>query len=249
MDIRIAVIGGGSWGTTVAHLAAQKVPTVLWARRPEQVEEINRDHTNSRYLPGFSLHPELTATDDLRAAVQSADVIVMGVPSQGFRSALELVAEHVRAWVPIMSLTKGLEQDTRLRMTQIINEVVPGHPAAVLTGPNLAKEILAGDAAAAVIATQDPVVAECLQEIFHQQMFRVYVNRDVIGCEVAGALKNVDRDSCRDGRWARCGRQHEVGRDHPWAGGDVEVGRGDGWSVRHLLGSRRNGRSDSHLHV
>lgn len=191
MHIRIAVIGGGSWGTTVAHLAAHRVPTVLWARRSEQAEEINEHHTNDRYLPGFQLHPDLWATDDLREAVRGADVIVMGVPSQGFRSALEQVAEHVRAWVPVLSLTKGLELGTRLRMTQVVNEVMPGHPAAVLTGPNLAKEILAGDAAAAVIATHDPVVAQHLQQIFHQQLFRVYVNRDVVGCEVAGSLKNV----------------------------------------------------------
>lgn len=191
MHIRIAVIGGGSWGTTVAHLAAHRVPTVLWARRSEQAEEINEHHTNDRYLPGFQLHPDLWATDDLREAVRGADVVVMGVPSQGFRSALEQVAEHVRAWVPVLSLTKGLELGTRLRMTQVVNEVMPGHPAAVLTGPNLAKEILAGDAAAAVIATHDPVVAQHLQQIFHQQLFRVYVNRDVVGCEVAGSLKNV----------------------------------------------------------
>lgn len=191
MHIRVAVIGGGSWGTTVAHLAAHTVPTVLWARRGELAEEINEHHTNHEYLPGFHLHPDLWATDDLREAVHGADLIVMGVPSQGFRSALEQVAEHVRAWVPVLSLTKGLELGTRLRMTQIVNEVMPGHPAAVLTGPNLAKEILAGDAAAAVIATPDPVVAGHLQSIFHQRLFRVYVNPDVAGCEVAGALKNV----------------------------------------------------------
>ena len=191
MHIRVAVIGGGSWGTTVAHLAAHTVPTVLWARRSDLAEEINEHHTNDRYLPGYKLHDDLWATDDLREAVRGADVIVMGVPSQGFRSALEQVAPHVRAWVPVLSLTKGLEQGTRLRMTEVINQVLPGHPAAVLTGPNLAKEILAGDAAAAVIATQDYVVAQHLQQIFHQRLFRVYVNSDVIGCEVAGALKNV----------------------------------------------------------
>ena len=191
MDISVAVIGGGSWGTTVAHLAAHQVPTVLWARRGELAAEINEQHSNERYLPGYKLHPALRSTTDLAEAVEQADVIVMGVPSQGFRSALELVAPHVRAWVPVVSLTKGLEQGTRLRMTQLINQVLPGHPAAVLTGPNLAKEILAGHAAAAVIATPDPVVADCLQRIFHMNLFRIYTNPDVIGCEVAGALKNV----------------------------------------------------------
>ncbi|MEI2640003.1 MAG: NAD(P)H-dependent glycerol-3-phosphate dehydrogenase [Microthrixaceae bacterium] len=191
MHLKVAVIGGGSWGTTVAHIAAHQVPTMLWSRRPDLAEEINNHHTNERYLPGFQLHPELRCDPDLHEVVSGADVIVMGVPSQGFRSALEEVAPHARAWVPIVSLTKGLEQSSRLRMTQIINDVLPGHPAGVLTGPNLAKEILAGDAAAAVLSTVDPIVADQLQCIFHMNLFRVYTNPDVIGCEVAGALKNV----------------------------------------------------------
>ena len=136
------MIGGGSWGTTVAHLAAHQVPTTLWARRPELADEINSVHTNDRYLPGLELHHDLRATTDLAEVVSGADVIVMGVPSQGFRSALEQVAEHVRAWVPVLSLTKGLEQGTQRRMTQVINQTLPGHPSAVLTGPNLAREIL-----------------------------------------------------------------------------------------------------------
>lgn len=191
MRIRVAVIGGGSWGTTVAHLAAHRVPTLLWARREGLADEVNRLHTNERYLPGMRLHPDLRATADLVEAVQQADVVVMGVPSQGFRSALEQVAQHLRAWVPVLSLTKGLEQGSQLRMTQVINEVLPGHPAAVLTGPNLAREILEGNAAAAVVATPDPVVADYLQQIFHIDLFRVYTNPDVCGCEIAGALKNV----------------------------------------------------------
>lgn len=191
MNITVAVIGGGSWGTTVAHLAAHNTPTVLWARSSDTVAEINSDHRNSRYLAGFDLHPDLRATVELSDAVRHADVVVMGVPSQSYRSTLELVAEHIRAWVPIVSLTKGLEAGTRLRMSELVNEVLPGHPFAVLTGPNLAKEILAGDAAAAVVATNDPVVATELQRIFESGLFRVYVNPDVVGCEVAGALKNV----------------------------------------------------------
>jgi glycerol-3-phosphate dehydrogenase (NAD(P)+) len=164
---------------------------VLWARDPDLARQVNDHHVNERYLSGFELDPALRGTSDLAEAVGEADLLVMGVPSQGFRSALEEAAKHCRAWVPVMSLTKGLEQGSRLRMTQIINEVMPGHPAAVLTGPNLAKEILVGDAATSVIATPDPVVAQRLQETFHQRLFRVYVNPDVVGCEVAGALKNV----------------------------------------------------------
>ena len=93
--------------------------------------------------------------------------------------------------MPVVSLSKGLEQGTRLRMTQVLEAELPGHPCGVLTGPNLAKEILAGDAAASVIAMDDPVIAEALQDVFASDLFRVYTNPDVIGCEVAGALKNV----------------------------------------------------------
>ena len=133
----------------------------------------------------------MRATASFDEAVSCADVLVMGVPSHGFRSTLEAVAEQLRAWVPVVSLTKGLEQGTRLRMTQIVNEVLPGHPYGVLTGPNLAKEILAGDAAASVIAMSDGTVATEMQRVFATNLFRVYTNHDVIGCEVAGALKNV----------------------------------------------------------
>lgn len=191
MRITVAVIGGGSWGTTVAHLAASNVPTVVWARDPGVADEITTEHRNSRYLAGYDLHPSLRATADLADAVRQADVVVMGVPSHCFRATLTDVAEHIRAWVPVVSLTKGLEQGTRLRMTQVIQEVLPGHPYGVLTGPNLAKEILAGDAAATVIAMSDPNVADEMQRVFAGRLFRVYTNHDVVGCELGGALKNV----------------------------------------------------------
>jgi len=191
MHIGVGVIGGGSWGTTVAHLAAHNAPTTLWARHEATCEEINAASTNSRYLEGYQLHPDLRADADLAAVVSGADVIVMGIPSHSYRETLMEVARHIRAWVPVVSLTKGLEQGTRLRMSEIANEVLPGHPFAVLTGPNLAKEILAGDAAASVLATHDPVVAGHLQHLFNTNLFRVYTNPDVVGCELGGALKNV----------------------------------------------------------
>jgi glycerol-3-phosphate dehydrogenase (NAD(P)+) len=191
MQICAAVIGAGSWGTTVAHLLAHNTSTVLWARDPEVAREVSEHHMNSRYLPGHELHANLRATASFEDTVRQADVLVMGVPSHGFRSTLEQVAEHLRAWVPVVSLTKGLEQGSRLRMTEVINDVLPGHPYGVLTGPNLAKEILVGDAAATVLAMSDPTITEELQDLFATDLFRVYGNPDVIGCEVAGALKNV----------------------------------------------------------
>ncbi len=192
MRICAAVIGAGSWGTTVAHLLAQNTSTVLWARDSGGGRRDRAGPSrNERYLAGFDLHENLRATDSLADAVEQADLVVMGVPSHGFRSTLEQVGEHLRAWVPVVSLTKGLEQGSRLRMTEVINEVLPGHPFGVLTGPNLAKEIMAGDAAAAVLAMNDDTIAAELHTLFATRLFRVYTNSDVIGCEVAGALKNV----------------------------------------------------------
>jgi glycerol-3-phosphate dehydrogenase (NAD(P)+) len=189
--VRVTVVGAGSWGTTVAHLSAHNTPTVLWARRKELADEINETHVNGSYLADYVLHPELQSTSSMEEAVGGADVLVMGVPSHGFREVLTDLAPYVRPWVPIVSLTKGLEQGTRLRMSQVIHETVPGHPVGVLTGPNLAKEILAGHAAAAVVAMADPFVATSLQQCFATELFRVYVNHDVIGSELGGVLKNV----------------------------------------------------------
>jgi glycerol-3-phosphate dehydrogenase (NAD(P)+) len=191
MSINVAVVGGGSWGTTVAHLCAKNVPTTLWARRDEVAAEVRDHHTNSVYLKGFDLTPSLHATSSLEEAVCTADLLVMGVPSHGMRETAKELASCLRPWVPVVSLSKGLEQSTRLRMTQVLEEELPGHPCGVLTGPNLAKEILAGDAAATVIAIGDNTIAEALQDVFASDLFRVYTNPDVIGCEIAGALKNV----------------------------------------------------------
>ena len=188
---RVTVIGAGSWGTTVASLTAANAPTVVWARSPQLAEEISTAHTNQRYLPDAVLHPELEATDSLGEALTGADVLVMAVPSHGFRAVLEQAAPHVRPWIPIVSLTKGLEQGTRLRMTQVVDEVIPGHPTGVLTGPNVAKEVIEGLAAAAVVAMPDEHVAQALQAIFKTRLFRVYTGTDVVGAEIAGALKNV----------------------------------------------------------
>lgn len=190
-QLRVGLLGGGSWGTTVASLVSRNAPTTMWARNEETVREINENHTNERYLPDAKLHPALRATSSLEEAAKDADVIVMGVPSQSFRRVLEETRPFIRPWVPIISLSKGLEQGTRRRMTEIIGEVMPGHPIGVLTGPNLAREIMAGQAAASVLAMVDETIAKTLQRLFRTGLFRVYTNTDVIGCELGGALKNV----------------------------------------------------------
>lgn len=191
MDIRVAVIGAGSWGTTVAALAATNSPTTLWARRAELAEQINLTHVNHDYLPTFHLPDALRATADMEEAISAADVVVMAVPSHGFRDVLREVAPHLRAWVPVVSLAKGLEQGSMKRMSEVTNDELPGHPVAVLTGPNLAKEILAGQPAASVVAIGDEVIGAELQRIFTTMRLRVYTNPDMVGCEVAGVVKNV----------------------------------------------------------
>lgn len=191
MELNVTVIGAGSWGSTVAAIASQHAKTLLWARRPEVAAEIDEQHTNELYLPGFRLPTSLRATADLEEAVCHADVLVMGVPSHGFRAVLEEARKYIRPWVPVISLSKGLEEETHLRMTEIIGDLLPGHPAGVLTGPNIAREIMDGYAAASVIAMESPRVVSAVQQVFNTGLFRVYTNQDVIGCELGGALKNV----------------------------------------------------------
>ncbi|HHC80371.1 MAG TPA: NAD(P)H-dependent glycerol-3-phosphate dehydrogenase [Flavobacteriia bacterium] len=191
MKLKVGLLGGGSWGTTVASLTAKNSETILWARSKETVDEINEKHSNEKYLPQTKLHKSLKASYSIRETVENADVIVMGIPSQNFREVLQKAKPYIRPWVPIISLAKGLEMGTKMRMTEIVEQEMPGHPAGVLTGPNLAKEIHHGKAAAAVIAMVDETIAKRLQQIFSTGLFRVYTNEDVIGCELGGALKNI----------------------------------------------------------
>jgi glycerol-3-phosphate dehydrogenase (NAD(P)+) len=189
--MNVTVLGAGSWGTTVASLTTALNPTILWARNAAVAAEVNSEHTNAAYLPAVTLPRRLRATADLQQAVRDADVLIVGVPSKGFRSAVEDARPWLRPWIPVVSLTKGIEAGSLLRMTQIIEELLPGHPAAALSGPNLAREIMAGQAAASVVATPDMGVAAALQAVLHHRLFRVYRNHDVVGCEIGGALKNV----------------------------------------------------------
>ncbi len=188
---RVGVLGGGSWGTTVAALMTRNADVILWARSADTVAGINDSHANERFLPGVRLPKTLKSTHSIEDAVRDADLIVMGIPSHAYRLVLEQVAAHIRSWVPVISLAKGLEQESNLRMSQVCEEVLPGHPPGVLTGPNLAKEIAVGQAAASVIAVNDEVIVKQLQSVFNSGLFRVYTNTDVVGCELAGALKNV----------------------------------------------------------
>ncbi len=191
MNLKAALLGGGSWGTTVASLIARNAPVTLWARDESTVHEINTEHSNTKYLPGARLNSKLVATQSIEEAVAPCDVLVMGVPSQHFRAVLKQASEHLRPWVPVISLTKGLELSTGMRMTEVIQEELPGHPVGVLTGPNLAREIIVGQAAASVMAMEDEIIVRELQQLFHSGLFRVYTNTDLVGCELGGVLKNI----------------------------------------------------------
>jgi glycerol-3-phosphate dehydrogenase (NAD(P)+) len=188
------VIGAGSWGTTVAALAAAQTSTLLWARNPELAKTIDEAHENPQYLEGIPLPTGLCATASLEHACAGADVVVLAVPSHGLRAVLTEAAPFVDADAAIVSLSKGVERETNLRMTEVAAQVLDGHDIGrigVLTGPNLAREVASGQPTATVVAMRDPAVAERLQQLFMCGTFRVYTNPDVVGCEIAGALKNV----------------------------------------------------------
>lgn len=191
--MKVTVVGAGSWGTAVAGLLSADAVT-LWARRPEVAEAINRHRSNPDYLVDYELPEVVAATADLEEAVTGADLLIWGVPSHGYRTVLSDAANLIAADTPIVSLSKGIEEGSLMRMTEVTADVLPDHDRrhiGVLTGPNLAREIAEGQPAAAVIAMADEDLAARLQAVFHGPTFRVYTNTDVIGAESAGALKNV----------------------------------------------------------
>ena len=188
----VAVIGAGSWGTALAFLAAQKASRVtLWGRDEKTVAEINRQHTNQRFLRDIHLPDNINATTALEE-VKDAEMIMLVVPSPAFRCVCKsLAASGVRGDAILLSCTKGIERGTGLRMTAIMHEELPEQPVAVLSGPNHAEEISRRLAAAAVIGCTDVTAARQLQSFFTLPWFRSYTSDDVIGIEWGGAVKNV----------------------------------------------------------
>lgn len=191
---RVSVVGAGSWGTAFAAITAGKgVETVMWARRPELAEAITGRHRNVDYLADLELPPTLTATSDIERAVAGASVVVMAVPSHAYREVFRQVMPFLGRNAPVVSLTKGIEQDTLRRMTVVMAEEADLPPArlAVVSGPNLAKEVVLRMPSATVVACADDDEGARLQDLFMAPHFRVYRNEDVAGVELGGALKNV----------------------------------------------------------
>ncbi|MFD0369318.1 NAD(P)H-dependent glycerol-3-phosphate dehydrogenase [Streptomyces sp. NPDC059071] len=191
---KAAVFGNGSWGTAFAMVLADAGCEVsLWGRRAELAEAINSTGTNPDYLPGVELPKGITATADPAEAARGADFTVLVVPSQTLRANLAAWAPDLAPGTVLVSLMKGIELGTAKRMSEVVQEVaqVPAERVAVLTGPNLAKEIAARQPAAAVVACADETVAKRLQTACLTPYFRPYTNTDVVGCELGGAVKNV----------------------------------------------------------
>ena len=191
MEKHVAVVGAGSWGTTVANAVAKNQSTMLWARRNELADQIATRHENSDYLPGITLVESLKCSSQLKDVVANASIVMMAVPSNGFRDVATQVAKYVDAQVPIVSLAKGLERDSLKRMSEVVRELMPQNVVAVLTGPNLAHEIMAGQPGATVVACSDEQIAKQIQKTVSSSTLRVYTNDDVVGCEIAGVIKNV----------------------------------------------------------
>lgn len=192
---QVAVIGAGSWGTALAWLLGSKgIPVKLWGRDAELVENLRNRRQNAKYLPNVELPATIEATGELHEALDSADVAVLAVPSKGMRATLRRAANLLGGPKLLLSAAKGLESDTGLRISEVVKQELGPEAAnryAVLSGPNLAREVAAGLPSSTVIASSEAHVAETLQELFRTSRFRVYTNPDVIGVEMGGALKNV----------------------------------------------------------
>ncbi|WP_405966011.1 NAD(P)H-dependent glycerol-3-phosphate dehydrogenase [Streptomyces sp. NBC_00723] len=191
---RAAVFSAGSWGTAAAKILADAgTSVVLHARRSEIADAINTRHRNPGYFPDVELPAALTATTDPAAALDGADFMVLSIPAQTLRANLAAWAPHIGPETVIVSLMKGIEQDSHLRASQIIIEVagVRAQRVAVLSGPNLAREIMEGQPAAATVACADENAAHRFQQACHTSYFRPYTSTDVTGCELGGAVKNV----------------------------------------------------------
>jgi len=191
----VAIIGAGSWGTALAALLGRAGLAVgLWARRAEMARSLRLRRENQQYLPGVTLADSVEPHDDMAAALDGAEMVVLAVPSRGMRETVRALRPHLAPQQRLISAAKGLEHDTGLRMTQVIAEELPppwGACPACLSGPNLAAEVAAGIATTTVVACADPELARRAQQVFMQPTFRVYTNSDVVGVELGGALKNV----------------------------------------------------------
>lgn len=191
---RIGIIGAGAWGTALAQVlrrAGQEV--AIWAREPDVVAGINRDHQNNLFLPGIALDPAIRADGDIGTIVRDAEILLLAVPSQFLRAACRHVG---RTGVPVVICAKGIETGTAAPMSDIVAAELPGAPIAVLSGPTFAAEVAAGLPTAVTLATRDPALGPSLVAALGTRNLRPYLTDDVIGAEIGGAVKNVLAIAC-----------------------------------------------------
>jgi glycerol-3-phosphate dehydrogenase (NAD(P)+) len=191
----VAVLGSGSWGTALAkHIGDQGHRVTLWARSPDQAEAIERDRVNERYLPGFDLPDTLKATSDLTASVKDAKFVLWVVPSHGLREVVDAVRDDLPADAMHCAAIKGIENDSLMMVSEILEERLPPeqrHALTFLGGPSFAKEVAAQIPTAVCVAGKDPAVTEAVQQLLSTERMRAYATEDVVGVELGGALKNV----------------------------------------------------------
>ncbi|MBR9828565.1 MAG: NAD(P)H-dependent glycerol-3-phosphate dehydrogenase [Oceanospirillales bacterium] len=188
----VAVLGGGSFGTVLANLMAEKGLEVrLWMRNQAAVDAINQTRCNERYLPGYTLAPTLTATTDLAQALVDVEAVFIAIPSGAFREVLRRAAPMLTPEQYLISTTKGIEAGTFCLMSQVVEQECPQARVGVLSGPNLAKEVAQKQLTATVIASADAELRECVQKLLHTSYFRVYASTDSYGVELGGTLKNI----------------------------------------------------------
>lgn len=189
---KIAVLGGGSFGTVIANmLAVNGHAATLWMRSEEQLQAIQSSGENAAYLPGYKLHPKLNFTNDIQQALEGVDTVFFAVPSSSFRTVARQVSPWVNSETLVISAAKGIEAETFLLPSQILEQELPDSKVGVISGPNLAKEIANSEITATVIASEHDSLCERAQELLASNYFRVYANHDRYGVELAGALKNI----------------------------------------------------------
>lgn len=189
--LKISILGGGSFGTAMANMAAKNgCETTLWIRSAEVAAEITETRVNKKYLPDFKIDSNLCVTASLEQAIRGRDLILVAIPSHSFRAILQQIKPFVTAQA-IISLTKGIEPDSFCFMSEIIQQELPEVPYGVLSGPNLAKEIVAGMPTGTVVASTSEFVRHAVQTSLHSAVFRVFASDDLYGVELGGALKNI----------------------------------------------------------
>ena len=189
---KVSVIGGGSFGTVLANIAAQNgYDVMLWMRSSQVVDDVNRQHQNPQYLPGYELNRKVVASIDMQVAVADSDIIFVAVPSSSFRQVVQSVAAHAPESAMLVSTTKGIEPGAFKLMSQILGEELPEARIGVLSGPNLAKEIASKHLTGTVIASSHDAVRELVRDVLKSEFFKVYTNDDMFGVELGGSLKNI----------------------------------------------------------